>query len=82
MPKREECFVDLERVTIAASRLLQDVAEPMFHCMSLEGILAEIMKEEGCASREAAALSWMEDNYESLQAAIFAVRAIVEVLEP
>ncbi len=82
MPKIEECFVDLERVTIAASRLLEDVAEPMFHCMSLEGILAEIMKEEGCKSREAAAVSWMEDNFEALSSVIYAAGTLVEVLEP
>lgn len=81
MPKREECLVDLERMTLAAAGLLEDVIAPVFGCMKLDGMLEEISKAEGC-SREAAALSWMEDNFEKLQAAVFAVRAIVEVLEP
>ncbi len=81
MPKREECLVDLERMTIAAAGLLEDVIAPVFGCMTLDNVLKEISNSEGC-SREAAALSWMENNYENLQAAIFAVRAIVEVLEP
>ncbi len=81
MPKREECLVDLERMTIAAAVLLEDVIAPVFGCMKLDNVLEEISKSEGC-SREAAALSWMEDHYDELQAAIFAVRAIVEVLEP
>ncbi len=82
MPEREQVFVDLERMIYAASGLLEDVIEPMFGCRKLDGVLEDIIKAEGRKSREDAALSWMEDNFESLESTIFAVRAIVEVLEP
>ncbi len=81
MPKKEECLVDLEQIAIAASGLLEDTIYPMFRGSRLDRLLEEISKEEGC-SREAAALSWMEENFDCLYAAVYAVSALVEVLQP
>ncbi len=81
MPEKEQVFVDLEHFIYAVIGLLEDTIEPMFHCTKCDSILEEISKEEGC-SREDAALSWMEDNYDSLLASIFAIRVFMEVLEP
>ena len=81
MSKREECLVDLEQISNAAYGLLEDTIYPMFRGSRLDGLLDEISKEEGC-SREAAALSWMEDNFDCLYAAVYAVSALGEVLQP
>ncbi len=81
MPQTEQLPVDREQFICAIGGLLRNTIEPMFGCLALEGLLMDAMKEKSC-SREAAALAWMEDNFDSLYAALYAISAFVEVLEP
>lgn len=81
MNEKETVLVDLGRMANAAAGLLEDTVLPMFQCMTLEGILQEITKKEKC-SKEEAAMYWMTDNYDSLSSALYAVEAMVAILQP
>ena len=56
---------------VSAHGLLEHVLEPMIHCRTCEGILEEYAKETGG--------EWMEENFDALGAALFAVEQLVSL---
>ena len=71
--------VDLDHAemdTVSAFGLLEDVIEPMFHGYTCKGILQEYAKDtEGDLDK--AARAWMEEYYDALYAAMYAVNHMV-----
>lgn len=60
----------------AAEGLLDTVMEPMIHCMTCKGLLEEYSKETN-GDLDKAARAWMEENIDTLYAAI---RATAQLL--
>ena len=63
---------------VSAHGLLEHVLEPMIHCRTCEGILEEYAKETG-GDLDKAAREWMEENFDALGAALFAVEQLVSL---
>lgn len=63
---------------VSAHGLLEYVLEPMIHCRTCEGILEEYAKETG-GDLDKAAREWMEENFDALGAALFAVEQLVSL---
>ena len=62
--------------SIAASGLLEDVIDPMLYDYRCAGIL-DLYAEKNGGDRNKAARAWMEENYDALYAAIYAVNIMV-----
>ena len=67
-----------EMDTVSAFGLLEDVIYPMFHGYNCKGILEEYAKETG-GDLDKAAREWMEENFDALGAALFAVEQLVSL---
>lgn len=65
-----------EMDTVSAFGLLEDVIYPMFHGYNCKGILEEYAKKTG-GNLDNAARAWMEDYYDALYAAVYAVNHMV-----
>lgn len=65
-----------ETDSIAARGLLEDVIDPMFEDYRCAGIL-DVYAEKNDGDRNKAARAWMEENYDALYAAIYAVNLMV-----
>ena len=63
---------------VSAHGLLEHVLEPMIHCRTCEGILEEYAEETG-GDLDKAAREWMEENFDALGAALFAVEQLVSL---
>ena len=63
---------------VSAHGLLEHVLEPMIHGRTCEGILEEYAEETG-GDLDKAAREWMEQNFDALGAALFAVEQLVSL---
>ena len=63
---------------VSAHGLLEHVLEPMLHCRTCEGILEEYAEETG-GDLDKVAREWMEENFDALGAALFAVEQLVSL---
>ena len=61
---------------VSAHGLLEHVLEPMTHGRTCEGILEEYAEETG-GDLDKAAREWMEENFDALGAALFAVEQLI-----
>ena len=62
--------------SVAARGLLEDVIDPMFEDFRCDGIL-DVYAEKNDGDRNKAARAWMDENYDALYAAIYAVNLMV-----
>lgn len=60
---------------VAVKGLLEDLITPVFECFTCAGLLDEKSKHTG-GDKGAAALEWMEENFNALYAACFAADAL------
>lgn len=62
---------------VAASGLLENIVDPAFHCCTCEGILDEYSRETG-GDKDKAARLWMEENFDSLYSAQYAIGILID----
>lgn len=63
---------------VSAHGLLEHVLEPMIHCRTCKGILEEYAEETG-GDLDKAAREWMEENFDALGSALYAVEQLVSL---
>ena len=73
-----------ERAVVAITGLMEDVIDPAFDGYTCRGLLDAWSKETG-GDKGAAALNWMEERFDALYAACYAVNAlssqVVDILQ-
>lgn len=64
---------------VSAYGLLEHILEPMIHCQTCKGILEEYAKETD-GDLDKAARAWMEENFDALDAALYATEQLVSLV--
>ncbi len=67
---------EAERAVVAVNGILEDVIDPTFKGCTCRGLL-DAWSEETNGDRGAAALKWMEQNFDAIYAACYASNALL-----